>query len=688
MSRRPTATCRRSRRPCTSSAPATWRRWTRRAPTALTSTSAARPRSQAISAGSASPTTTRCNGSTSSSTTTPNTACARSSTSTRGPCWLATSSIVSAWTSSSRSPSSWATTTRTPGCGPSSGRSSSRARTKRHRSSASTGATRRTTRRWKSRPRSGGPSASRTSSASSTTSPRRGRASSCSRMTAGRSSWRSPTTSRTSPRSTRAATRRWTGRGPIPRTSWITSARSPRSSRAATGRTCSSTSWTSSTRRVVRRVELVHEVELQVLPVAARDDLGLLAEVIQDVRGMGPRPVHRRVAALVLRGDVGHVVGERHELLAAVVRLQDDALPRLGDVVLEADDVLEAECPPDLGRDLQRLVVRRVAPVEADERCRFVLAREELRPDEGPHPGVRVVVAHEDGDLELDVHAETMEEVASQHGPRVDVEDLAHAVFGVVVEELVEPLQRVVVGLAAPAEIAGDRGRADEVDVRAVGALRVQRLHVAGADDVHGRRDRRQVAVGLLLLHPADLDPAGRHERTLRDRLPRGRDDPREILERAHLQRHRHVVAEGRGVRPVAQDAPAKVGDADERPTVALCGEPVQVGEILGVGGPDALQQGRQLACRPGLAIDLLRGSVAGDDGQHVVDDPRARVEQERVEVIESSGRDGELPAEVGGHLALQPGHPSSLTSSSYSSSFMPNQFSGWGKVRPVTSST
>src|SRR5450759_4941860 len=72
------------------------------------------------------------------------------------------------------------------------------------------------------------------------------------------------------------------------------------------------------------------------------------------------------------------------------------------------------------------------------------------------------VVAHEDGDLELDVHAETMEEVASQHGPRVDVEDLAHAVFGVEVEELVEPLQRVVVGLADPAEIAGDRGRAAE----------------------------------------------------------------------------------------------------------------------------------------------------------------------------------------------------------------------------------
>jgi hypothetical protein len=202
-------------------------------------------------------------------------------------------------------------------------------------------------------------------------------------------------------------------------------------------------------------------------------------------------------------------------------------------------------------------------------------------------------------------------------------------------------------------------------------------MYVAGADDVHGRRDRRQVAVGLLFLHPADLDPAGRHERALRDRLPRGRDDPREILERAHLQRHRHVVSEGHGVHPCAENAAAIVGHDDEGVAVALLGEPVQVGQVFRMGGPHAFQQGRHLAGRPGLAVDLLRGPVAGDDGQHVVDDPRARVEEERVEVVEPFARDRESPAEGGGHLALQPGHPSSLTSSSYSSSFMPNQFSG-----------
>ncbi len=58
---------------------------------------------------------------------------------------------------------------------------------------------------------------------------------------------------RTSRPSTKEATRRWTGRGPTPRTSWTTSGPRTRSSQAATGRACSSTSWTSSTRRTTRR---------------------------------------------------------------------------------------------------------------------------------------------------------------------------------------------------------------------------------------------------------------------------------------------------------------------------------------------------------------------------------------------------------------------------------------------------
>ena len=89
---------------------------------------------------------------------------------------------------------------------------------------------------------------------------------------------------------------------------------------------------------------------------------------------------------------------------------------------------------------------------------------------------VRIVVADEDRDLELDVDAQPVEQVAEQDRARVDVEHLAHAVVGVVVEVLVEPLQRVLVGLTDAAEVAGDRFRTAQVDVRAVGALGVEGL--------------------------------------------------------------------------------------------------------------------------------------------------------------------------------------------------------------------
>ena len=158
----------------------------------------------------------------------------------------------------------------------------------------------------------------------------------------------------------------------------------------------------------------------------------------------------------------------------------------------------------------------------------------------------------------------------------------------------------MVVGLPDAAEVAGDRRRAVEVDVGAVGALGVERLDDAGADDLHGRRHRRQVAVGLLLLHLADADPASRHQRAIGDRAARRGDDPREVLERADLEGHGHVVAEGHRVGPVAEDAAPVVGDAHEGAAVALLGEPLEVGEVVRLGRPDPLQQGRQRGPPPG----------------------------------------------------------------------------------------
>jgi len=62
---------------------------------------------------------------------------------------------------------------------------------------------------------------------------------------------------------------------------------------------------------------------------------------------------------------------------------------------------------------------------------------------------------------------QAMQQVARQHGAGIDVEHLPDAVLRVVVEELVDPLQHVIVGLADPTEVAGGGGRAAEVDVRA-----------------------------------------------------------------------------------------------------------------------------------------------------------------------------------------------------------------------------
>ncbi len=112
-------------------------------------------------------------------------------------------------------------------------------------------------------------------------------------------------------------------------------------------------------------------------------------------------------------------------------------------------------------------------------------------------PGVGVVVAHEDRDLELDIHAQAVEQVADQDRAGVDVQHLVHAVIGVVIQEFIQPFERVVVGLADAAKVAGDGRRAAQVDVRAVGAFGVQRFHIAGADDLHGGGDGGQVAIRL-----------------------------------------------------------------------------------------------------------------------------------------------------------------------------------------------
>ena len=373
---------------------------------------------------------------------------------------------------------------------------------------------------------------------------------------------------------------------------------------------------------------------------------------------MRPRGVHLGIAALVLGRDVRHVVGQHHELLAPVVRLADDALLGLGDVVLEPDDVLEPERPPDVGRDLDRLVVDRVAPVEAAQRRAAVVAGEQLGADQRPQGRIRVVVAHEHADLELDVDAQPVEQVPHQHRARVEVEHLAHAVGRVVAEQLVGPQQRVVVGLPHAAEVAGDRRGAVEVDVGAVGALGVEGLDHAGADDLHRRVDGREVAVGLLLGHLADADPAAGHQRALVDRPAGGGRHPREVLEGADLEGHRDVVPEAHPVGARTQDAAPVVRHGYERALVAPRLEPFEVGEVLRVCRAHPVEQRGQRARLARPAVDLVGRPVAGHHLEQVVDDPGARVQEQGVELREASIRDRQEHAgiECHGHdRLLQP---------------------------------
>src|SRR3989304_9939409 len=102
---------------------------------------------------------------------------------------------------------------------------------------------------------------------------------------------------------------------------------------------------------------------------------------------MRPLAVDLRSPALVVGRDVGHVARQGHELFTPIVRLADDALPGLRDVVLEAYDVFESEGAAELRRHLDGLVVYGVAPVEAAQGGGPVVAREEVGGAQGPEGG-------------------------------------------------------------------------------------------------------------------------------------------------------------------------------------------------------------------------------------------------------------------------------------------------------------
>ena len=94
---------------------------------------------------------------------------------------------------------------------------------------------------------------------------------------------------------------------------------------------------------VIASGNFIEIVLLQVFPIARFNNFLFLAEVIQNIRLMRAGHIHFGVAAFVLGGNVCDVVCQLHQLCAAVVRLNDDAFLRLGDVMFLASDLLKAK---------------------------------------------------------------------------------------------------------------------------------------------------------------------------------------------------------------------------------------------------------------------------------------------------------------------------------------------------------
>jgi hypothetical protein len=72
---------------------------------------------------------------------------------------------------------------------------------------------------------------------------------------------------------------------------------------------------------------------------------------------MGAKRIDFGIAAFVLGRNVRNVISQLNKFGAAIVRLFDDAFPRFGDVMLEADDIFETKCTAILGGQFHCLVI-------------------------------------------------------------------------------------------------------------------------------------------------------------------------------------------------------------------------------------------------------------------------------------------------------------------------------------------
>ena len=148
------------------------------------------------------------------------------------------------------------------------------------------------------------------------------------------------------------------------------------------------------------------------IPITAGNDFILVTEIIKDIGWVGAGGVDFWASSLMLGRDIGYVVSNLDQFLKPVIGLNHDALVGFRNVMLKADYILETEIFAELGSDLHSLVIDRVVPIEPNEGGSAIISGEEFHADQGPESSIRVIIAHEHGYLEFDVHSNSVEHIA------------------------------------------------------------------------------------------------------------------------------------------------------------------------------------------------------------------------------------------------------------------------------------
>jgi hypothetical protein len=139
------------------------------------------------------------------------------------------------------------------------------------------------------------------------------------------------------------------------------------------------------------------------------------------------------------------------------------------------------------------------------------------------------------------------------------------------------------------------------------------------------------------------------------DGAPGSLGDPGEVLGGADLERDGEVVGKSHLLGTLAENLAPVVSHAGEGLSISLLGQPLEIPKILRVRLLNPAQKVGQLAGLGGLAVDLFRCPIPGDDLQEIVDHTHLRVEEDGVDVVEPGGVDLEQLTRSLVHGVLSP---------------------------------